>query len=155
MYSKLKSFDMKFVHFTYKNKILYIKKKNKKQLLFSNFKITILYLFSFIFIILFILYPFFKNLIILNNKKLLNNGINTILNNINKNIILCQKGILINDNFKSISNPLITVIISVYNSEKTIKAAIRSVQNQNFRDIWKCLKRDGTKKRGTNSPFMA
>ena len=145
MYSKLKSFDMKFVHFTYKNKILYIKKKNKKQLLFSNFKITILYLFSFIFIILFILYPFFKNLIILNNKKLLNNGINTILNNINKNIILCQKGILINDNFKSISNPLITVIISVYNSEKTIKAAIRSVQNQNFRDIEILLIDDGSK----------
>jgi len=136
---------MKFVHFTYKNKILYIKKKNKKQLLFSNFKITILYLFSFIFIILFILYPFFKNLIILNNKKLLNNGINTILNNINKNIILCQKGILINDNFKSISNPLITVIISVYNSEKTIKAAIRSVQNQNFRDIEILLIDDGSK----------
>ena len=33
------------------------------------------------------------------------------------------------------SNPLITVIIPVYNSEKTIKSAIRSVQNQNFRDI--------------------
>ena len=126
---------MKFAHFIYKNKILFIKKQNKKQLLFSNFKINILYLFAFILIILFMLYPFFKNLIILNNKKLLNNGINTILNNINKNIILYQKGILINDNFKSISNPLITVIISVYNSEKTIKAAIRSVQNQNFRDI--------------------
>jgi len=126
---------MKFIHFIYKNKILFIKKKNKKKLLFSNFKINIFYLYAFIIIILFIIYQFFKNLIILNNKKLLNNGINTILNNINKNIILCQKGILINGIFKSTSNPLITVIISIYNSEKTIKAAIRSVQNQNFRDI--------------------
>jgi glycosyltransferase involved in cell wall biosynthesis len=81
------------------------------------------------------LYPFFKNLVILNNKKLINNGINEILNNINKNIILCQKGILVNDILKSTSNPIITIIISIYNSEKTIKAAIRSVQNQNFRDI--------------------
>ena len=96
-----------------------------------------MYLFAItlILIILFIIFPFFKNFEILNNKKLQNNGINTILNNINKNIILCQKGILINNISKSISNPLITVIISIYNSEKTIKAAIRSVQNQSFRDI--------------------
>ena len=80
-------------------------------------------------------FPFFKNLIILNNKNLINNEINTILNKINKNIILCQKGILLNGILKSISNPIITVIISIYNSEKTIKTAIRSVQNQNFRDI--------------------
>jgi len=125
---------MKFVHFIYKSKIFYFKKK-KKQLFFSNFKINILYLFAFILIVLFMIYPFFKNFIILNNKKLLNNEINTILKNINKNIILCQKGILINGILKSISNPLITVIISIYNSEKTIKAAIRSIQNQNFRDI--------------------
>jgi glycosyltransferase involved in cell wall biosynthesis len=81
------------------------------------------------------IYLIFKNLIFLNKKKLQNNEKNTILNNINKNIILCQKGILINGILKSISNPLITVIISIYNSEKTIKATIRSVQNQNFRDI--------------------
>lgn len=123
------------LHLLHPNKILFIKKKRKKSPLFFNFKINILYLLAFILIFLFIVYPFFKNLIILNNKKLLNNGINTILNNINKNIILCQKGILINGILKSISDPLITVIISIYNSEKTIKTAIRSVQNQNFRDI--------------------
>jgi len=134
---------MKFVHFIYKNKLFFIKKK--KQLLFSNFKINILYLFAFILIVLFMIYPFFKNFIILNNKKFLNNGIKTILKNINKNIILYQKGILINSILKSISNPLITVIISIYNSEKTIKAAIRSVQNQNFRDIEILLIDDGSK----------
>ena len=42
---------------------------------------------------------------------------------------------MVNGILSSYSNPLITVIISVYNSERTIKAAIRSVQNQSFRDI--------------------
>jgi glycosyltransferase involved in cell wall biosynthesis len=128
---------MEFTYLIYKNKHLLINKQRRKKPLFSNFKKCILYLFNFTFIliILFIALPFFKNLIFLNNKKLIDNRINTILNNINKNIILCQKGILINGILKSISNPLITVIIPIYNSEKTIKAAIRSVQNQNFRDL--------------------
>ena len=71
------------------------------------------------------------------NKKYINKNrnINYILNNINKNIKLYQNGILTNGILKSYSNPLITVIIPIYNSEKTIRAAIRSVQNQNFRDI--------------------
>ena len=103
---------MKFVHFIYKSKSLFIKTKNKKQLLFSNFKINILCLYAFILIVLFMIYPFLKNFIVLNNKKLLNNEINIILNNINKNIILCQKGILINDILKSISNPLIILVIN-------------------------------------------
>ena len=76
----------------------------------------------------------FKKLIIF-NKQHANVKFNLILNNINKNIILNQKGILSNGIFKSFSNPLITVIIPIYNSEKTIKASIRSAQNQNFRDI--------------------
>ena len=104
-------------YFIYKNKILFIKKQSKKLSLFSSFKINILYLIAFaiILIILFMVYPFFKNLIILNNKKLINNGINAILNNINKNIILCQKGILINGILKSISNPIISESI-IYQS---------------------------------------
>jgi hypothetical protein len=128
---------MELIHFINKSKILSIKKQNNKLYLFSIFKIKNLYLFVFalILIVLFMIYLIFKNLIFLNKKKLQNNEKNTILNNINKNIILCQKGILINGILKSISNPLITVIISIYNSEKTIKATIRSVQNQNFRDI--------------------
>ena len=128
---------MELIHFINKSKILSIKKQNNKLYLFSIFKIKNLYLFGFalILIVLFMIYLIFKNLIFLNKKKLQNNEKNTILNNINKNIILCQKGILINGILKSISNPLITVIISIYNSEKTIKATIRSVQNQNFRDI--------------------
>jgi hypothetical protein len=88
-------------------------------------------IFTFLSIIIFIIYTFLKKYFILNNNK---KNINEVLNNINANILLYQKGTLVND-ILPISNPLITVIIPVYNSEKTIKAAIRSVQNQNFREI--------------------
>lgn len=90
---------------------------------------------AFISIILIIIYNILKKNKIYNNKKFINKNINLILNNINKNIILYQNGILTNGILKSYSNPLITVIIPIYNSEKTIKTAIRSVQNQNFSDI--------------------
>ena len=49
---------------------------------------------------------------------------------------ICQKGILINNQkFIESSQPKISVIIPTYNSEKTIKATIRSIQNQNMTDI--------------------
>ena len=37
--------------------------------------------------------------------------------------------------FRKVENPKITVIIPVYNCEKTIKYAISSIQNQNFTEI--------------------
>jgi len=46
------------------------------------------------------------------------------------------QGILLSDTtFKSSENPLITVVIPVYNCEKTITRAIRSIQNQNITDV--------------------
>jgi len=128
---------MEIEHFIVINKLFIIKNKRRKEALILKYKIYLLFLLviSFILIILFIIYNIFKKSIILNNKKFINNNINLILKNINKNIILCQKGILTNGILKTYSNPLITVIIPIYNSEKTIKAAIRSVQNQNFRDL--------------------
>ena len=136
--SKIEIFVMELERLFNQSKIFLIKKQKKKKHLFFNFRKYFLFLFAFalILIILFMKLSFFKNWIILNNKKLLNKkNITTILNEINKNIILYQKGILINGILKSFSNPLITVIIPIYNSEKTIKPAIRSVQNQNFSDI--------------------
>ena len=48
----------------------------------------------------------------------------------------CEKGILINQVTSSPSEyPKISVIIPVYGASATIKKAIRSIQNQNFRDI--------------------
>lgn len=128
---------MEIEHFIIKNKLFIINKKRRKGALILNFKIFLLYLLviALILIILFIIYNIFKKNKIFNNKKFINKNINLILNNINKNIILYQNGILTNGILKSYSNPLITVIIPIYNSEKTIKTAIRSVQNQNFSDI--------------------
>ena len=50
---------------------------------------------------------------------------------INKSI----EGILFNSSYILSNNPLITVVIPIYNCEKTIKRAIRSIQNQNISDF--------------------
>ena len=49
----------------------------------------------------------------------------------------CSKGILINNKkeFKLFSNPKVTAIIPVYNSQNFINRAIKSIQNQNLLDI--------------------
>ena len=48
----------------------------------------------------------------------------------------CEKGILLESSAcKSIENPKISVIIPVYNASATIKKAIRSIQNQNLKEI--------------------
>ena len=61
--------------------------------------------------------------------------INSQLKNINNYIDKCKKGILTRHIFKSSSKPKITALITVFNSEKYVGTAIRSVQNQNFNDI--------------------
>ena len=128
---------MENVHFIVNNKLFITTKNRRREALILKFKksFLILLVIALILMILFIIYNIFIKLMMFYNKKFINKNINLILNNINKNIILCQKGILTNDILKSYSNPLITVIIPIYNSEKTIKSAIRSVQNQNFRDL--------------------
>ena len=45
------------------------------------------------------------------------------------------EGILFNSSFLLSNNPIITVVIPLYNCEKTIKRAIRSIQNQNISDF--------------------
>ena len=48
----------------------------------------------------------------------------------------CFNGILMNNNtLYSASKPKISAVIPIYNCEKTIKAAVRSIQNQNMADI--------------------
>jgi len=128
---------MENAHFLVNNKLFIIRKYRRREALILKFKkhLLILLVIPLILIILFIIYNIFIKLMMLYNKKFINKNINLILNNINKYIIMCQKGILTNGILKSYSNPLITIIIIIYNSQKTIKTAIRSVQNQNFRDI--------------------
>ena len=60
---------------------------------------------------------------------------NSQLKNINNFIDTCKQGKLTNGILTPNSKPKITVIITVYNSERYIETAIRSVQNQNFNDI--------------------
>ena len=60
---------------------------------------------------------------------------NTIINDLNNYISLCENGTLLYEIKKFSKIPKITVLISVYNAEKTIKATIRSIQNQNMQDI--------------------
>ena len=60
----------------------------------------------------------------------------------------CTEGILINSNIQSStknSQTKISVVIPVYNSEKTIKAAVRSIQNQNMAEIEVILVNDFSK----------
>ena len=48
----------------------------------------------------------------------------------------CFNGLLMNNNtLYSASKPKISAVIPIYNCEKTIKAAVRSIQNQNMADI--------------------
>ena len=70
-----------------------------------------------------------------NSTKLKNkNNINHTIRFINKFVIICRKGKLINKNLYLFSEPKVTAVIILYNSEKTIKASIGSVQNQNISD---------------------
>ena len=57
---------------------------------------------------------------------------------INEFIIFCRKGTLINNiDINTLPNfiPKITVVIPVFNAAQTIKAAIRSIQNQQMKEI--------------------
>jgi glycosyltransferase involved in cell wall biosynthesis len=47
----------------------------------------------------------------------------------------CLEGIIKNITFKNSKSPKISIIVPVYNSQRTIKSAIRSIQNQNMIDI--------------------
>ena len=47
----------------------------------------------------------------------------------------CLEGVIKNETFTISNNPKISVIVPVYNSQKTIKSALRSIQNQNMINI--------------------
>ena len=47
----------------------------------------------------------------------------------------CLEGIIKNITFKNSLRPKISILVPVYNSQRTIKSAIRSIQNQKMIDI--------------------
>ena len=75
-----------------------------------------------------------------------------IFNRIEKYLILCSKGILLNKNkyFNKVSNPKISIVSAIYNQEKVIMRFIRSIQNQIFNDIEIILVDDCSKDNSIN-----
>ena len=65
----------------------------------------------------------------------LTNQMYNLIKKINTFIYICSKGILLEDIKLSYEKPKFSVIIALFNSEKTIKTAIRSIQNQNEKEI--------------------
>ena len=58
-----------------------------------------------------------------------------LIKKINEYIIICKRGILLEGIKKSSNNVIATIVISSYNTEKKIKRAVRSIQNQKMSDI--------------------
>jgi len=73
-----------------------------------------------------------------NKRKIANDSFSAKIEKGRKFLDKCLEGILFNnknDSLEMNSDPIISVIIPIYKCEKTIKAAIRSVQNQNVKNI--------------------
>ena len=105
-----------------------IKKKKK------CFKISVKYYLSFIFTVILIIILFLI-LITINLTKLSKSIREKALKSGRKYMNRCLEGIINNITFKISKKPKISVIIPIYNSQKTIKSAISSIQNQNMIDI--------------------
>ena len=58
------------------------------------------------------------------------------IENLIKYFNICNNGLLINKMKKTkMKNPLVSIIISTYNRENTILRLLRSIQNQNFKNL--------------------
>ena len=160
--------------FIQNQKLLQEKKKNKRKLRKKLLLIFLLLIF-FVMIIGIVYFTFFskktqkKNLkkkipmkLLLINETYLSSDNKTLIKNISKKeleydsisnaakratnfINKTLEGILFNTSFRLSDNPKITVVIPLYNCEKTIKRAVRSIQNQNFSDFEIILVNDFSK----------
>ena len=137
---------MEYQNYTITQKIIF-KHRKKIFLLVIN---TFLILFIRLSVIIAIKHIFYKkNSSILNKSNVLDKQkarIKTLKKGI-KYLRRCLNGFLFN-NFNKYSNynkPIITTIIPVYNCVNTIKASLRSIQNQNFLDIEIILVNDFSK----------
>ena len=117
-----------------KNKVKYNNNQKKKP--HKNSKNLIIFIFSFIFIIIILLLLF--NAITKNNIDIKKDSFNEVLEKGKDYIKICIEDKLVHDTISSFNdsdNPMISVIIPVYNANNTIKYAIRSAQNQKFINI--------------------
>ena len=135
-YSKLKDNDL-FPDIT-----------KKKCKLSCGFNITIIFIILLEFFL--IIYYYFNlkkiNADIKNNNIVIDSVDNTLnlsaipreesLNLAKQYLNICQSGALINNKtFQDYKNPIFSVVIPVYNSQKSIKRAVRSIQNQNLLNL--------------------
>ena len=68
-----------------------------------------------------------------------------------KYVEMCKQGLLFNtEKIKNNKEPIISVIVPVYNTEKFIKSTIRTIQNQNMTDIEIILINDCPSDNSTN-----
>ena len=118
----------------YSNKIGF-----KRQFIYIIFKLIFLInFFIYNFIIFKIHLDRINNLIIKNKNKInyLNISMKEAMLKANKFISISSRGLLINKIPLNINkNPLISVIIPIYNREKTIKRGVRSIQNQKLKQL--------------------
>ena len=102
---------------------------------FNNYNKLITFLEYLIIIIICIINIYITYNIKININNCYNTNNNTYFRKINKYIIICQNEKLINGIQKTFIEPKITAAIIIYNSEKSISTAVRSIQNQNMADI--------------------
>ena len=125
-------------------------KKSKQRKKFLNkktffYKIGFLYKILFIILVLYFIYELFlQHILIISNddielskliktdKSYTNESLDEILEKSKQFVNLTNMGILFTKIPKEIKNPKISVVIPVYNADKYIKKAVRSIQNQNF-----------------------
>ena len=94
---------------------------------------------SFLLLLFWIKKNFILNLVKQEKKKLSDK-----LKEINKWIKICKNNKLIRGILNSSEKPKITALITVYNSQKYIFTAIKSIQNQKFSDIEILIIDDGS-----------
>ena len=95
--------------------------------IFNIYEKSIFYFFFCLILIIFLYQLYFGN-----HKQ---NQYYNILKKINKWINLCRKEILIRGILNFNDNPKITALITLYNSQESIRTAVKSIQNQLFQDI--------------------
>ena len=96
-----------------------------------SFCLKIIFKSTFFVIFIFIIYNYpYKE-----NKTKITKETYNLIKKINQYIIICKKGILIEGIKKSSIDVIASVVISSFNSAKSIKSAIRSIQNQKMSDI--------------------
>ena len=123
----------KYVPLNYKDRQTYEKETIKLKKIKEFFIFFVKFIFSVI--LLYVIVSSEKDKL---RKNVLNKGLQYMKQ--------CFKGKLLNNNTNILSlNPKISVVIPVYNCEKTIKFAVRSIQNQNMADIEIILVNDNSK----------